>query len=129
MGEKELPSREEVESAGQTLASIRMLLELVSMEMLEAVLDAARSGRVRYQTLGPMLDPTDFQRNGADKERDFDTQIAASRALINLKKTWRQDVPIDERIQEELDRGAPKDADDEPEDAAWLAGRDERAGR
>ena len=111
MGEKEMPSQEEVESAGQTLVSIRMLLELVSMDMLKAVLDAAQSGRVRYQTLGPMLDPTEWQLHGQDRERDYDTQIAAARALIDLKKAWRQDVPMDQRIQEELDRGAPKEED------------------
>ncbi len=127
MGEKERPSMEEVKSAAQTLHSIRMLLELVSMEMMQEVLSESQSGRVRYQTLGPMLDPTDWQRNGADKERNFDTQIAAARALIDLKKAWRQDVPLDERIQEELDRDAQKTA--RPEDAEWLLGRDARAGR
>jgi len=111
MGEKEMPSKEEVESAGQTLASIRMLLELVPMEMMEAVLEAAQHELIRYQTPGPMFDPTDFQRNGAEKERDFGTQVAAARALIDLKKAWRQDVPMDQRIQEELDRGAPKEED------------------
>lgn len=105
MGEKQ--SDAEVQAAAGTLRTIRMLLETVPMEMLEKLLKSVRSGRVRYQTLGPMFDPTDYQRNGADKERDFDTQIAAARSLINLKKVWRQDVPIDERIQEGLDRGAP----------------------
>lgn len=117
MGEQEKPqfSKEEVGSAAQTIASIRMLLEIVPMELLELTLKDSQSGLVRYQTLGPMFDPTDFQRNGANKERDFRTQIESLRALIALKKAWRQDVPIDERIQEELDRGAPKKEDEDDE--------------
>ncbi len=143
MGEKRKPMKLEVETAAQALRTIRALLETVPMEMMEGVLKTSLDGRSRYQTLGPMMDPTDYQRHGADKERDFVTQIMSARALIDLKKAWRQDVPleerireemkdersIDERIQEELDRGAQKGADEEPEDEEWLAGRDARAGR
>ncbi len=127
MGGKQ--SNAEVQAAAGALRMVRMLLETVPIEMLEEVMRSSQHGLIRYQTLGPMLDPTDFQRHGADKERNFGTEIAAARALIDLKKAWRQDVPMDERIQEELDRGAPKGADGEPEDAAWLRERDVRAGR
>ncbi len=97
-----------VEAAAQTLLSIRMMLETVPMEILKSALDDAAGRRTRYMTLGPLMDPTDYQRHGEEKENQMEAQINAARTLLELKKIWRQDVPIDERIQEELDRGAPK---------------------
>ena len=110
-------SEEAVKDAAGTLATVRMLLETVPMEMLEGVLKSSSDGRVRYQTLEPMLDPTSYQRHGANKELDFTTQIMAARALIDLKRAWQQDLPIAERIQEELDEGAPQDVEGEHADA------------
>lgn len=99
-------------AAATILQTIRMMLEEVPMQMLKDLAESTSNARVRYQTLGPMFDPTDFQRHGADKERNFETVIAAARALLDLKKAWRQDIPLNERIQEELNAGAPKDDQD-----------------
>jgi hypothetical protein len=64
-------------------------------------------------------------RHGEKKLRDLDTQKESANALVALKRAWRQEIPLEQRIQEELDEGAEK----EPEDAEWQRGRDARAGR
>ena len=108
MGEKEMPTKSEVEVAAQNLRTIRTLLEMVPMEILESASEDAAMERTRYMTLGPLLDPTDYQRDGERKEDEMEAQINAARTLLELKKIWRQDVLLDERIQAELDRSAPK---------------------
>lgn len=109
MGEKEMPTKEEVECAAQTLLSIRMMLETVPMEILKSAVEDGAARRTRYMTLGPLMDLTDYQRHGEEKENQMEAQINAARTLLELKKIWRQDVPLDQRIREELDRGAPKE--------------------
>lgn len=106
-------SKEEAKEAAGTLATIRMMLETVPLEILEEVVKTSEDQASRFQALGPLLDPTDYIRSGNEKVLNWKTQIDSARKLIELKKIWRQDVPLEKRIQEELDQGAPKEVEHE----------------
>ncbi len=108
MGEKEMPSEDEVDVAAQTMLSIRRMLATVPMEILKAAIERGAERCRNYIAMGPLVDPTDYERHGEEIKNRIEATINAARTLLELKKIWHLDVPIDERIQEELDRGAPR---------------------
>jgi hypothetical protein len=85
------------------LQTIRFQLENVPMEMLEKVVEEASRQKSHFHSFGVMVNPTRWIQDQEKYDRNWDTQIAAATKLIELKKIWRQDVPLAERVAQELE--------------------------
>jgi hypothetical protein len=92
-------TKRQIKEVAQVLSTIRMLLEGVSFELLKQVLRSVQ----KEATVGPLFNPGKY--TDAKAFMSLEAQRDSCKALMALKRAWRQDVPLTQRIQEELDRG------------------------